>query len=88
MDTDRLNFRRLTFFTFEFYKRNILLQLAQKATAGRGHDTGLYKRSSYVEVCIVAHRVVVVRNETCGCSVPVEMLFKFYPSGSIPTPGA
>ena len=33
-------FCRLTFFTFEFYKRNILLQLAQKATAGRGHDTG------------------------------------------------
>jgi len=40
MDTDRLIFCRLTFFTFEFYKRNILLQLAQKATAGRGHDTG------------------------------------------------
>ena len=39
MDTDRLIFRRLTFFTFEFYKRNILLQLAQKGTAGRGHDT-------------------------------------------------
>ena len=27
-------------FTFEFYKLNILLQLAQKATVGRGHDTG------------------------------------------------